>query len=179
MATLAVDATRRVIVANLDKNTSCAEPPPDVAESIARSFALAITASVERGDLDANLAPSIASQYQSAIKQLSPISQGVRYARDSLFALCQARSNYFMKNEDFYWLFVDVLERSAVLIAQEVPYLQQDFGDAQAQIAADAALDQLDKLRDKSPSDEIDSENTDTEEDGDREDEEQTEEDES
>ena len=158
MATLAVDASRRIVMTNLIKNTSCAEPPPDIAESVARSFALALNSAVERGDLDAEAAARAATEYQTAIKQLSPLSQGVKFARDSLFSLCQARSNYFLTNADFYWLFLDILQRSSILIAEEIPLLKQGFDAAQAKALTDDTIEKLRELEIRDPAVEGDDE---------------------
>ena len=156
MATIAVDSTRRVVVVNIGQQTSCAEPPPDVAESVARSLSAALNAGIEEGGIDAQAAAEFARNYQTAIKQLSPLSQGVKYSRDSLFALCQARSNWFMTNQDFYNLFADVLSRAAILVAQEIPYLNQEFDDAQAEVeAAETSISLLEGTPAPQPTKEI------------------------
>lgn len=72
----------------------CAEPPPDVGEAFAKSFA----ASVETGEIKGGLASSAAT----SIAPLLYRSQGLQLYRDSVSHLCFMYMNGVIKEAEFF-----------------------------------------------------------------------------
>jgi hypothetical protein len=72
----------------------CAEPSPDVAESISSSLRAAATASVAQGNTaTAAAAITAAKDLSTSLSTLFIRTQGVQFMRDALYALCQDKMN--------------------------------------------------------------------------------------
>lgn len=102
--TLAVTAERRVIIfnnhaKNVDPLTSiCAEPSPDVAESISSTLKAVAEASVKKGGNETTASLEASKAFTTAIAPLLVRSQGIQYLRDGMYALCQAKMNGYLNN---------------------------------------------------------------------------------
>ena len=93
---LAVTAERRAIIfgrKGVNAGRICAEPSPDVAESLVSSLKVIAEASAKRGDLEAKAGFEFGKTLATAISTLFVRSQGIQFMRDSTYALCQAHLN--------------------------------------------------------------------------------------
>ena len=85
------DSTRRVIMANLDDGTFCAEPPPETQLETNSSFRLLLEAAI---DSDSDTARVEAFRSLSVVaNQLYKRSHSVQLYRDASYYLCQAYLN--------------------------------------------------------------------------------------
>ena len=110
VATLATTPERRIVLVNVDDRATntrygqfCAEPPSDVAESVAGTFQAALKAeaniqSKKTGKIDSNLSQSIAT----AIQQLGQRSQGIMLLRDNGYRLCEMYLNGAIGPEEYF-----------------------------------------------------------------------------
>lgn len=133
MTVFSTTAERREVIVKFPDNKFCAEPPPDVAESLASSLTLLAQGSVKdttAGEASARLEAT--RTLATSIRSLFTRSQGAQFLRDGLFNLCQAYLNGAIKEPEYVALYKDLLGRSQALIERELP----DINDKRA---ADAA----------------------------------------
>jgi hypothetical protein len=124
--TLAVTAERRIIIFGRHKDDKkpklvCAEPSPDVAESLASSLKVVAEASVKKGGTETNAGLEISKSLATAISSIFARSQGVQFFRDNMYALCQAYLNGVVTPELFNTNYEKITNLSFALIAQELP----------------------------------------------------------
>lgn len=138
IGTLAVTAERRVIIFGRDKSDPtkiqqiCAEPSPDVAESLVSSLKAVAEASIKKGDAETNAGLEISKSLATAISMVFTRSQGVQFFRDNMYALCQAHLNGSISTSQFTDEFKRVRELSAELIKQEIPSADTKRAEAAA-----------------------------------------------
>jgi hypothetical protein len=124
--TLAVTAERRIIIFGRDKSKNgeklvCAEPSPDVAESLVSSLKAVAQASVNKGDAEAKAGLEISKSLATAISSVFSRSQGVQFFRDNMYALCQAHLNGVITADQFNAKHEKITEYSFKLIEKELP----------------------------------------------------------
>jgi len=103
----------------------CAEPPPDVAESIADSFRVLAQAQLGKST-DINASVELAKTFASSPQSLFYRSQGVQLFRDGMYNLCQAYLNGIIKTESEYlnW-YGELREQVIILISKEIDKMQE------------------------------------------------------
>lgn len=118
------DSTRRVIMANLDDGTFCAEPPPETQLETSSSFRLLLEAAI---DTDSDTARVEAFRSLSVVaNQLYKRSHSVQLYRDASYYLCQAYLNgaintdYSVVKADLDRLKADLEERSTQLLELKI-----------------------------------------------------------
>lgn len=145
--TLAVTAERRAIIFG-DKSAQrtgdqiCAEPSPDIAESLVSSLKAIAEATVKKGVAETNASLEINKTLATAIATLFTRSQGIQFFRDNMYALCQAHMNGSIDKEKFGIEFARISNLSATLIEKEIPDAtarRTDAAAARAEQARDAA----------------------------------------
>jgi ABC-type uncharacterized transport system substrate-binding protein len=113
---------RTVIVIPEPSNTFriCAEPPPDVAESLASTIRFAAEAQVkgQGGKVD------LSSIFSSSAMMLFYRSQGVQLFRDGMYNLCQAHMNGIISKEQYVEKYKELLDVAEKLIGAEIPAMQ-------------------------------------------------------
>jgi hypothetical protein len=124
--TLAVTAERRIIIFGRDKSKKdeklvCAEPSPDVAESLVSSLKAVAQASVNKGDAETKAGLEISKSLATAISSVFTRSQGVQFFRDNMYALCQAHLNGVVNPKQFNEMYLQITKYSYELIAKELP----------------------------------------------------------
>jgi hypothetical protein len=122
----------------VDKETVikfCAEPPPDVAESLADTFRFLAEAELKKADAD--VAAEFYKSFTSSAMSLFYRSQGVQLFRDGLFNLCQAQLNGLLKGDEYTTKYVDLLEVAAKLISEEIEKMEIIRGTEELQKAID------------------------------------------
>lgn len=136
MNVFSTTAERREVIVKFPDATFCAEPPPDVAESLVSSLSLLAqgsakdkTAAEVSGRLEATRSLS------TSIRTLFTRSQGVQFFRDGLFHLCQAYLNHAITGPEYLAMYKELLTQSMALIYKEIP----DMKDKRAVDAADNA----------------------------------------
>jgi hypothetical protein len=117
--TLATTPERRVVIFNQSAHKFCAEPPADVADNLASSFASAL----EGSDGSVKAKAEISKAFASTAKQLFQRSQGVQLYRDGMYSLCQTFINGAIGPGELAQMQATLLEKSSKLIAKEIPYL--------------------------------------------------------
>lgn len=145
-------AERRVVIVKFPDNRFCAEPPPDVAESLVSSLSLLAQASAKEttaGEVRARLEAT--RSLATSIRSLFVRSQGAQFLRDGLYHLCQAYLNSTINEAQYLELYKDLLARSQALIVLELPEMKDKRADdaarnadaaaAEAKAAASAAAD--------------------------------------
>jgi hypothetical protein len=96
---VAVGAERRLVYSQErgSLRETCAEPPPDVAQSFSDSLRVALEAAAKKetgtDTADASGKLSVARDFATAISRIYTRSQGVQLFRDGSFMLCQAYMN--------------------------------------------------------------------------------------
>lgn len=134
--TLAVTAERRIIIFGRDKSDKdnikkiCAEPSPDVAESLVSSLKAIAEATAKNADIGVNL--EISKTLATAISMVFTRSQGIQFFRDNMYALCQANLNGSIDPSLFATEFKRISELSAELIKQEIPSVDTKRAEAAA-----------------------------------------------
>lgn len=105
----------------------CAEPPPDVADAVARSTTaeLTATASGSQAPIQASAAGTFGLDARTAILPLLYRSQGVQLHRDAMSSLCQDYINNVISAEEYRDRARRIFEVSARLVEQEVALLPQ------------------------------------------------------
>jgi hypothetical protein len=109
----------------LDKETVirfCAEPPPDVAESLADTFRFLAEAQLEKADV--KVGTEFYKAFTSSAMSLFYRSQGIQLFRDGLFNLCQAQLNGLIKDQQYIKKYEDLLNKSSKLIKQEIDKME-------------------------------------------------------
>lgn len=103
----------------------CAEPPPDVAESIADSFRILAEAQLGKST-DINASVELAKTFASSPQSLFYRSQGVQLFRDGMYNLCQAYLNGIIDTDSKYLNWYEELRKQAIiLISKEIDKMQE------------------------------------------------------
>ncbi len=146
---LATTAERRVVIVKTPGKSDtvatmqlCAEPSPDVAESLASSLRVLAEASGEYGNkFDATASLDLAKSLTTTVSKLFTRSQGVQLFRDGLYSLCQANVNQAMTNEQLVTFYDRLLERAYALTLKELPTIASSRSEdaADRATAAEAA----------------------------------------
>lgn len=106
------------------KGEFCAEPSPDAADNIARTFEAALKAQVTNpGTGGANTiggAAAIATTYASTVALLLRRSQGLQLYRDGMYNFCQAYLNRIIDKAGYVKLAGDLLATAAKAIDTEL-----------------------------------------------------------
>ncbi len=134
-STLAVTAERRVVIfgrvkpgeSSPDKGGSpvvCAEPSPDVAESLVASLKVIAEVSAKKGADEAKAGAEFGRSIATAISTLFVRSQGIQFLRDSSYALCQAHINGLIDKPAYAEALKDITRTAAKLIEKEIPSLE-------------------------------------------------------
>lgn len=155
--TLAVTAERRIIIfgrtkadgnnaSAQDKNpVVCAEPSPDVAESLVTSIKALAEASAKKGGTDeAKISAEFTRSLTTAISSVFTRSQGIQFFRDTSYALCQAHINGTIDKPTYASSLMKLVEVSRGLIDKEIPSLDAKRAESAAQ-RAEAARDEAAK----------------------------------
>lgn len=145
--TLAVTAERRAIIfgarSDLRKvDQICAEPSPDIAESLVSSLKVIAEATIKKGDVETRANLEINKTLATAIATLFTRSQGIQFFRDNMYALCQAHMNGAIDTKQFAEEFKRISNLSATLIKKEIPGADTKRAEAaatRAEQARDAA----------------------------------------
>jgi hypothetical protein len=135
IGTLAMDASRRLMVIRTEKGEVtadnkwqigeyCAEPSPDAMVDTASLFSAALAAKLKvpspQGTLDGAAQAQFIQQIASAMSPLLRRSQGLQWTRDNLSFVCNAHLNRVITKAQ-YLIFVKwILENSGSLIAAEM-----------------------------------------------------------
>jgi hypothetical protein len=137
MTVFSTTAARREVIVKFPDNKFCAEPPPDVAESLTSSIAVAAqgSAKAQPGSPEFTASIEAVKTLATSIRTLFTRSQGVQLFRDGLFHLCQAYLNHGIKEPEYVALYNDLLKKSLELVEKELP----DMKDKRAATAAENA----------------------------------------
>lgn len=146
--TLAVTAERRIIIFGRtkagddngnaqDKNpVVCAEPSPDVAESLVTSIKALAEASAKKGGTDeAKISAEFTRSLTTAISSVFTRSQGIQFFRDSSYALCQAHINGTLGPESYRESLDKITQLAHELIRLEIPSMDAKRSELAAQRA--------------------------------------------
>ncbi len=124
MNTWATTASRRMIIVKLDDYgktlTTCAEPPPDVAETFASAVANAIAAKLPIKGVPVELSNQYARTVATQIAPLIFRSQGLQLYRDSMHGLCIDRLNGWTEADSYKTLSQYYFDKSIELIKSEL-----------------------------------------------------------
>jgi hypothetical protein len=136
MNVFSTTAERREVIVKYPDNKFCAEPPPDVAESLVSSLSLLAQGSAkDKTAAEASARLEATRTLGTSIRTLFTRSQGAQFLRDGLFHLCQAYLNDAIDKPQYLELYKDLLTKSQALIVLELP----DMKDKRAETAADNA----------------------------------------
>jgi hypothetical protein len=130
MSVFSTTAERREVVVKFPDNKFCAEPPPDVAESLVSSLSLLAQGSAKdktAGEASARLEAT--RTLATSIRTLFTRSQGAQFLRDGLFHLCQAYLNHAITEAEYVELYKELLTKSQVLIIIELPDMKDKRAD--------------------------------------------------
>ena len=119
IGTLATTPERRVVVIKMPDNKFCAEPSPDVAESLFSTFKVIAEAKPEASPATAKI--DAEKNLTTAANRLFVRSQGVQLFRDGLYSLCQANLNGAISDAQYKDMFERILTMAGKLIAVEIP----------------------------------------------------------
>jgi len=136
MNVFSTTAERREVIVKFPDNKFCAEPPPDVAESLVSSLTLLAQGSASdktTGQVEARL--EAAKSLATSVRTLFRRSQGSQYFRDGLFHLCQAYLNHAIDGAQYIELYKELSTKSKALIEKELDKMQA----ANAELAAENA----------------------------------------
>jgi hypothetical protein len=117
---------RTVIVmpkAEEEKTKFCAEPPPDVAESLVNTLQFLAQASVK--DPKFKIDTEFYKAFTATPRTLFVRSQGAQLFRDGLYNLCQACINGAITKEEYGQKYMELLNKATSLIEQEIPLLSE------------------------------------------------------
>ncbi len=120
VGTLATVAQRRLALIKFSDGTFCAEPPPDVADSLSA----ALSTGLAGGNGKIQIEGSVASSFATAAKQLFYRSQGLQLYRDGVFSLCAAHLNGAITKEDYLAQHKELLGVAKQLIDSELPHMK-------------------------------------------------------
>lgn len=111
---------RRIVIVmpHEGENYFCAEPSPDVAENIADTWR-ALAKAETKGKLTSGEA-QVYSSFASSTSNLFFRSQGIQLFRDGMYNLCQAYINKAITAEQYREKYTQLLDKSSILIAQEL-----------------------------------------------------------
>jgi len=143
MGLLSTTAERREVLIKYPENKFCAEPSPDVAESLVSSLSLLAQGNAKdetAGEASARLEAT--KTLATSIRTLFTRSQGAQFFRDGLFHLCQAYLNQAITEAEYVALYKELLTKSQELIQAELPALKDKRADdavANAEAEATAA----------------------------------------
>jgi hypothetical protein len=122
---LSTTAERREVIFKFPGNKFCAEPPPDVAESLTSSLrVLAEGTAKDKTNIDATARIEVAKTLATAVQSLFRRSQGSQLFRDGSFNLCQAYLNGTINEGEYVKLYEELLKTSKDLVIAELPYMQ-------------------------------------------------------
>ncbi|WP_370322883.1 hypothetical protein [Oricola sp.] len=121
------DASERAIILigrnagdKLPAYSSCAEPPPDALQDIARSISASFDAMGKLQGEEVKAAMEAADDLKTASKSLFERSQGIQLLRDTMFRLCEAFQNGVV-DPDTYGRLIESLILNANFI---IPFEQ-------------------------------------------------------
>ncbi len=120
VGTLATVAQRRLALIKFSDGTFCAEPPPDVADSLSA----ALSTGLAGGNGKIQIEGSVASSFATAAKQLFYRSQGLQLYRDGVFSLCAAHLNGAINKNEYLIQHKGLLDIAKTLIEIELPYMK-------------------------------------------------------
>lgn len=132
---LSVTAERRAIIfgrAGANAGRICAEPSPDVAESLVSSLKVIAEATAKRGDIEAKAGFEFGKSLATAVSTLFVRSQGIQFMRDSTYALCQAHLNGMLTEAQFLVEYTRISNLAYVLIEKEIPNADTKRAEAAA-----------------------------------------------
>ncbi|MDP1990181.1 MAG: hypothetical protein Q8K00_04090 [Syntrophales bacterium] len=133
VGTLATTAERRIVLVKIAKKDPkfgyfCAEPPPDAAENIANSLALAVEAIAKTPEVEASGRVELTKQLVTNVQSLFHRSQGLQLYRDGMYNLCQNYLNDLICKDEFNKSADKLLEMSNKLILKELTLTQGIIG---------------------------------------------------
>jgi len=135
-------AERRMVIAKFPENRFCAEPPPDVAESLASSLSMLAQGSAKNATAaEASARLEATRTLGTSIRSLFTRSQGMQFMRDGLYHLCQAYLNQVITAAEYIALYKELLTESKALIVQELPDMKDKRADDAAKNADTSAAD--------------------------------------
>jgi hypothetical protein len=145
--TLAVTAERRIIIfgrvqpqADGQKGpVVCAEPSPDVAESLVTSLKAIAEVSAKKGSDEAKVGGEFSRNLATAVSNVFSRSQGVQFFRDSSYALCQAYINGLIESEDYKKALEKITQLAFVLIDKEIPSMEAKRAENASKAAQEAS----------------------------------------
>lgn len=144
MGIFSTTAERREVIIKFPDNKFCAEPPPDVAESLVTSLSLLAQGSAkDETSREVTARLEATKSLATSIRTLFTRSQGAQFLRDGLFHLCQAYLNHAITEAEYVALYKEVLTESKFLIWKEIP----DMKDKRAADAADNAAAEAAKAK--------------------------------
>ncbi|MHB1098370.1 MAG: hypothetical protein ACYCZR_02330 [Burkholderiales bacterium] len=142
MGVFSTTAERREVIVKLPDNKFCAEPSPDVAESLASSLSFIAKGSVtDTTKKEAEARLEVAKTLATSVRTLFRRSQGAQFFRDGLFNLCQAYVNHTISGDQYVYMYRDLLMISQHLIEQEIPSLQAGRAEDAAENAVKSEED--------------------------------------
>jgi hypothetical protein len=153
----ATTASRRLVVLSTNDAgliMTCAEPSPDVGESVASAIAggLQAAGSVSH-ETGAKISADLAAQYARTVAtQIAPLlyrTQGLQLYRDSLYKLCIDRMNNWITQPEYDAERKDKFEKAAILIQAEFPYMEKALNTVNANVKAGdskASLEDISKI---------------------------------
>jgi len=140
MSVFSATAARREVVVKFPDNKFCAEPPPDVAESLVSSLTLLAQGSIKDKKADEASAQLEATRaIATSIRTLFTRSQGAQFLRDGLFHLCQAYLNHAIDEPQYVSLYTVLLNKSQALVILELPDMKDKRADDAVKNAEAAA----------------------------------------
>ena len=140
MSVFSTTAARREVVVKFPDNKFCAEPPPDVAESLVSSLTLLAQGSIKDKKADEASAQLEATRaIATSIRTLFTRSQGAQFLRDGLFHLCQAYLNHAIDEPQYVSLYTVLLNKSQALVILELPDMKDKRADDAVKNAEAAA----------------------------------------
>jgi hypothetical protein len=101
----------------------CAEPPPDVAESLADTFRTLAEAQLKKSETKASA--EFYRAFTSSTMSLFYRSQGVQLFRDGMYNLCQAYINGMIDKKEYAKKYHELLDEASKLIDREIPEVEQ------------------------------------------------------
>ena len=121
---LSTTASRRTVVMRMNTPAEggggrlCAEPPPDVADALARNTAAELAQS--GGSDQPSFQAAFRNQVATSIAPLLYRSQGLQLHRDAAYFLCQQYLNNLIGVEEYNRRSMRIFERAADLVEAEV-----------------------------------------------------------
>jgi hypothetical protein len=107
---LGTTASHRTVIVRLNTENGvgqrgefCPEPPPDVSQAIADSFAAALQAEVDTpaSQTSGSGSLAVASTFSSSVAPLIRRSQGLQFYRDGMYYLCVAYINHVISQAEY------------------------------------------------------------------------------